>query len=88
MWYDCVPNNKCPREVSFVAEDIPELGMAVVASQRGRGTGRYLLEALLLRHPVMSLSVDDDNRLAAALYMRLGFVPIGSDATSTIMLRS
>lgn len=31
----------------FVAEDVPELAMAVVASHRGQGVGRLLLSGLI-----------------------------------------
>jgi GNAT superfamily N-acetyltransferase len=48
----------------FVAEDIPEITMAVVASQRGRGIGRRLLEDLIAAARekgwrAVSLSVED-----------------------------
>lgn len=70
----------------YVADDIPELGMAVVVEWRGRGFGRGLLEDLLARHPTMSLSVDDRNVSAAALYRSLGFLPVKTVGGSTTML--
>ncbi len=69
----------------YVADDIPELTMAVEARWRGRGIGRSLLETLLERHPRMSLSVDDENVGAASLYRSVGFVPITSVSGSTTM---
>lgn len=48
----------------FVDESIPELGMAVDATVRGRGIGRALLLCLLDRHPIMSLSVDNENQVS------------------------
>jgi predicted kinase/GNAT superfamily N-acetyltransferase len=71
----------------FVAAGIPELGMAVVPTHRGRGVGRALLGALLGRNPVMSLSVDRDNEGAHRLYESLGFVDVEHVGTATTMIR-
>lgn len=71
----------------YVRDDVPELGMAIVEGWRGRGVGRRLLEDLLQRHPTMSLSVDDENVAAMALYRSLGFLPIAVSGGSTTMLR-
>ena len=71
----------------FVAEDIPELGTAVVTAWRGRGVGSRLIEELAHRNPTLSLSVDNDNENARRLYSRLGFVPLGVAGTATTMLR-
>ena len=71
----------------FVDESIPELGMAVDTSMRGRGIGRQLLLDLLDRHPTMSLSVDTENQRAAGLYDSLGFVPLSSHGSSCTMIR-
>lgn len=62
----------------FVAADIPELSIGVVASRRGRGVGTALLRALLDRADDeglegVSLSVEADNP-ARRLYERSGFV--------------
>lgn len=70
-----------------VSPDIPELGMAVVASHRGRGIGRLVLQDLLTRHPAMSLSVDVDNVLARGLYESLGFERVADEGTAITMLR-
>lgn len=71
----------------FVADDIPELGMAVVDTWRGRGVGTRLIEDLMARHPMISLSVDTDNDGARRLYERLGFTSVDVYGTSTTMLR-
>ncbi|MHB1172430.1 MAG: GNAT family N-acetyltransferase [Lacisediminihabitans sp.] len=71
----------------FVDEDIPELGMAVDASVRGRGIGRALLLCLLDRHPIMSLSVDNDNQWAIYLYGSLGFVTYSDSGSNSTMIR-
>ena len=70
----------------YVSDEIPEVGMAVEESSRGQGIGRQLLEILLDRHPCMSLSVDDENIGAVALYRSIGFVPVDSVEGSTTMV--
>ena len=67
--------------------DIPELGMAVVDGHRGVGLGRLVLEELLERQPVMSLSVDLDNDLARRLYESLGFECVADEGTAATMVR-
>jgi predicted kinase/ribosomal protein S18 acetylase RimI-like enzyme len=71
----------------FVSADVPELGMAVLAAHRGRGLGRLVLEHLLERHPVMSLSVDLDNAAARHLYASMGFEWVADEGTAATMLR-
>jgi GNAT superfamily N-acetyltransferase len=72
----------------FVAPDVPELGIGVVAAARGRGVGGALLAALLelareQGHRTLSLSVDRENP-ARRLYERVGFRDAGiSDPTDT-----
>lgn len=69
--------------------DIPEcahrgvLGMGVLASHRGSGLGRRLLEACLSHVPrtqmsKIELTVYRSNMAAITLYRRLGFVEIGT----------
>lgn len=70
----------------FVAEDIPELSIGVVAGRRGEGIGRALLNAMLAASPVsLSLSVEDGNP-ALELYRKSGFVPVGRVGDATTML--
>lgn len=71
----------------FVAADIPEVGMAVVASHRDRGIGRALLTTLIERYPRMSLSVDIGNARAQHLYTSLGFITVKIEGSSATMLR-
>jgi GNAT superfamily N-acetyltransferase len=71
----------------FVSMDIPEVGMAVVASHRDRGIGRALLTTLLERYPTMSLSVDIGNARAHNLYTSLGFTTVKIEGSSATMLR-
>jgi GNAT superfamily N-acetyltransferase len=75
----------------FVAADVPELSIAVVATHRGQGIGRGLLRALIAAahaagHPRLSLSVERANP-ARALYAAEGFRPVGGDANAYVMVR-
>jgi ribosomal protein S18 acetylase RimI-like enzyme len=74
----------------YVADDIPELSIAVVKQWRGHGVGEALLRALLheagergLR--AVSLSVERANR-ASQLYVREGFRVVESFGDSDTML--
>jgi GNAT superfamily N-acetyltransferase len=73
----------------FVAADVPELSMGVVATWRGRGVGRALLRAALAAAAPhcrrVSLSVERANR-AQNLYLSEGFrvVSSGQDADTMI----
>jgi ribosomal protein S18 acetylase RimI-like enzyme len=62
----------------FVANDVPELSIAVIASRRREGIGRRLLVDLIGAsvaegHAALSLSVNDGNP-ARGLYESVGFV--------------
>lgn len=70
-----------------VSAEVPVVGMAVVATHRGKGIGRAMLMHLLDRHPIMSLSVDADNHVARELYESLGFVEVHPDGTAVTMIR-
>jgi ribosomal protein S18 acetylase RimI-like enzyme len=74
----------------FVDEQTPELAIAVVPSQRGKGVGEQLLLALIDRareagYTSLSLSVEPGNP-ARKLYERHGFevVDEGSDAWTMV----
>jgi len=72
----------------FIAVDVPELAMGVVAEARGRGIGGALLDALLALareqgFRALSLAVDRQNP-ARRLYERKGFRDAGiSDPTDS-----
>jgi ribosomal protein S18 acetylase RimI-like enzyme len=72
----------------FVAEDIPELTIAVLSDHRGRGIGTSLLTKLIdeaaQSFQGISLSVVGDNP-AVALYRRLGFEIVRPDGASFTM---
>jgi GNAT superfamily N-acetyltransferase len=75
----------------YVADDVPELGMAVLEPFRRRGAAGALLDALIARARgegvrAVSLSVEDGNDVARLLYERRGFVPCGRVGDSDVML--
>jgi GNAT superfamily N-acetyltransferase len=75
----------------FVAEDVPELAIAVIASRRHEGIGRRLLvdlidASLAQGYPAVSLSVREANP-ARGLYESAGFVLIEQHGTSWTMVR-
>lgn len=75
----------------FVAEDVPELSIAVIASRRHERIGRHLIVDLIdasLAHgySAISLSVREDNP-ARRLYESAGFVLIEKPGTSWTMVR-
>jgi RsiW-degrading membrane proteinase PrsW (M82 family)/GNAT superfamily N-acetyltransferase len=77
----------------YVADDIPEVTIAVSPASRGRGIGRAMLTALIeagrdLGLPSMSLSIEDGNRAARRLYDSLGFTPVARNGDAdTLLLR-
>lgn len=76
----------------FVAEDIPELGIAVIPPHRRHGVGRMLIDALISRAraagvPGISLSVEDGNEPAARLYVATGFTRTCRVGNAWTMLR-
>ena len=75
----------------FVDEQTPELSIAVVPSQRSRGLGRELMEALLdeareAGYAQVSLSVEKDSP-AVGFYERYGFAVVGEQDGGLVMLK-
>jgi ribosomal protein S18 acetylase RimI-like enzyme len=75
----------------FVAEDVPELAIAVVAPRRHEGIGRRLLRDLIDASidqgcRALSLSVREENP-ARRLYESAGFVVVEKHGTSWTMVR-
>jgi ribosomal protein S18 acetylase RimI-like enzyme len=75
----------------FVAADVPELAIAVIASRRHGGVGRRLLvdlidASLAQGYAALSLSVREENP-ARGLYESVGFVPVEKHGTSWTMVR-
>ena len=76
----------------FVAPEVPEVTIGVLAASRGRGLGSRLLGELIALArieglPALSLSVEPEN-FAARLYLNLGFVQVGTNGGSATMLLS
>lgn len=74
----------------YVADDIPELSIAVIPSMRGLGLGRAMMGRLVERAralgiPAISLSVERANQ-ARNLYLDIGFVIVASGADTDTML--
>ncbi len=75
----------------FVAADVPELSIAVIAPRRQQGIGRRLLAGLIEASvaqgwPAISLSVSEENP-ARALYESAGFVRVEEHGHSWTMVR-
>lgn len=75
----------------FVADDVPELSLGVLPTGRGAGVGSALLDACLAAarahgHRATSLSVEDGNDLARGMYERRGFVVVGREGGSDVLL--
>ena len=74
----------------FVAEDVPELAIAVITSRRHEGIGRRLLVDLIEAseaqgYAALSLSVNDGNP-ARGLYESVGFQPVGKARESSLTM--
>jgi ribosomal protein S18 acetylase RimI-like enzyme len=77
--------------LGFVADDVPELAIAVIASRRHEGIGRRLLTELINAsaaqgYPALSLTVAEQNP-ARRLYESLGFVAVEQHGSSWTMIR-
>jgi ribosomal protein S18 acetylase RimI-like enzyme len=88
-WYRSYTNEE--HGYGFVAEDVPELAIAVIASRRHEGIGSRLLAGLIDGSvaqgcSAISLSVREANP-ARRLYEAAGFVPVEKHGTSWTMVR-
>jgi GNAT superfamily N-acetyltransferase len=75
----------------FVAEDVPELSIAVIAPRRHEGIGRRLLVELIEAsvaqgYRALSLNVVEEYP-ARGLYESTGFVPVEKSGRSWTMIR-
>jgi ribosomal protein S18 acetylase RimI-like enzyme len=75
----------------FVAENVPEVSIAVISSRRQEGIGRRLMVGLVETsvaqgYPALSLSMNDDNP-ARDLYESVGFEPVEHHGLSWTMIR-
>lgn len=75
----------------YVADDVPEVGLAVLGPYRRRGLASGLMSSLVARAAAngvraLSLSVEDGNSVARALYERAGFVTVGRVGDSDTLL--
>lgn len=75
----------------FVSSEVPELSMAVLPGGRGAGVGGTLLRGCIEQAraracPGLSLSVEDRNDVARALYLRHHFRVVGRDGDSDTLL--
>lgn len=75
----------------WVAADIPELSIAVLPDHQGEGIGRALLTVLLTLARMsgveaVSLAVEDGNG-AKSLYLDEGFVTVGRNGDSDLLVR-
>jgi ribosomal protein S18 acetylase RimI-like enzyme len=72
----------------YVADDVPELSMALLPDYRGQGLGTrlmsHMLDAAKGKYASISLSVSPTNA-ARRLYERFGFKPVGTSGTSITM---
>jgi GNAT superfamily N-acetyltransferase len=77
----------------YVADDVPELGMAVLPAYRGQGVGSALLSGLMAQAlsegwTRLSLSVEDGNGQARRRYQRQSFAVVGRAGDSDTMVAS
>ncbi|TCO53491.1 GNAT family N-acetyltransferase [Actinocrispum wychmicini] len=72
----------------YVADDVPEVSVAVLPGWRGQGIGAELLSELfaIATDTRVSLSVERANR-ARELYRRLGFQTVAAGAQSDTMVK-
>jgi len=88
IWWRLFPDDD--PGYGFIACDVPELSMAVLPGRKGNGVGTALLRECIERartagHSALSLSVEDDNFVARALYERHDFRAVGRVGGSVTM---
>lgn len=74
----------------FIAEDVPELSVALAEQARGLGIGTRLMERLIGQAQAdgyrgLSLSVDPQNP-ALRLYQRMGFAGVSTDEGGSLTM--
>jgi len=89
-WYRLYPSTE--PGFGYLAQDIPELSVAIRRDWRHRGIGRRLLKLLIdaaakADYCGISLSVEKENP-ALALYLSLGFSPVRDQDEAWLMLLS
>ena len=72
-------------------DNIPELGIAIVKEERGKGLGTILMNSIIGEarrnsYKALSLSVDAANTNAVNLYRKLGFLELRREKNSITML--
>lgn len=87
VWARFLPNG-----YGYIADDIPELGVAVIPEYQGRGIATKLISKLhskLYDEGIESvcLSVNHGNP-AAALFAQLGYITAGESGNSSLMVAS
>jgi ribosomal protein S18 acetylase RimI-like enzyme len=75
----------------YVADDIPEVSIALARGQREQGLGTTLLTAVIdlarsKGHAKLSLAVEQANLRALHVYEKLGFVRVDTTAEDYIMV--
>ena len=72
----------------YIADNIPEISIALLPGYRGRGVGAALIRGLIQHatgnYPALSLSVVDANP-AVRLYQRIGFKEVSRTGNSITM---
>ena len=81
------------RGYGYVADDVPEVGLAVLAPYRRTGVATALMGALIASATAegigaVSLSVEDGNVAARTLYEGLGFTKVGRVGDSDTLVLS
>lgn len=91
VWYRLFNENE--KGYGFVSPSIPELGMAILEEERGKGLGKQLLIKILKQaqdagYSGLSLSVDLKNTRAVKIYQQSGFEDVVVTGTAKTMLYS